>query len=144
MSNRVLDVLVAKIVLQAPRVVSRISLGSYNGNTPAYLALDLHFSSVSTGSSSAILPPPDVTEGGLFLGIAPTSCFDCNPYFTFDAVVTLTQVDTSAAFTFSGTVVDTGPQNFSPVPPTLPLFATGLGVLGLLGWRRKRRAQAAV
>jgi hypothetical protein len=29
-----------------------------------------------------------------------------------------------------------------PLPATLPLFATGLGALGLLGWRRKRRAQA--
>jgi hypothetical protein len=28
----------------------------------------------------------------------------------------------------------------TPLPATLPLFATGLGALGLLGWRRKRRA----
>ena len=26
-----------------------------------------------------------------------------------------------------------------PIPGALPLFATGLGVLGLLGWRRKRK-----
>ena len=30
-----------------------------------------------------------------------------------------------------------------PLPAALPLFATGLGALGLLGWRRKRKAQAA-
>jgi PEP-CTERM motif-containing protein len=30
-----------------------------------------------------------------------------------------------------------------PLPSALPLFATGLGVLGLLGWRRKRKASAA-
>ena len=30
-----------------------------------------------------------------------------------------------------------------PLPSALPLFATGLGALGLLGWRRKRKAQAA-
>lgn len=30
----------------------------------------------------------------------------------------------------------------TPVPAALPLFATGLGVMGLLGWRRKRRVQA--
>jgi PEP-CTERM motif len=30
-----------------------------------------------------------------------------------------------------------------PLPAALPLFATGLGVLGLLGWRRKRRAALA-
>jgi hypothetical protein len=46
-----------------------------------------------------------------------------------------------------------GPRAFSnadfanfaptPVPAALPLFATGLGAMGLLGWRRKRKAQAA-
>ena len=30
----------------------------------------------------------------------------------------------------------------SPIPAALPLFGTGLGLLGLMGWRRKRRAQA--
>jgi hypothetical protein len=30
----------------------------------------------------------------------------------------------------------------TPLPAALPLFATSLGALGLLGWRRKRRAQA--
>ena len=28
----------------------------------------------------------------------------------------------------------------TPLPAALPLFATGLGGLGLLGWRRKRKA----
>jgi hypothetical protein len=30
-----------------------------------------------------------------------------------------------------------------PLPGALPLFATGLGALGLLGWRRKRKGLAA-
>ena len=30
----------------------------------------------------------------------------------------------------------------TPLPAALPLFATGLGALGLLGWRRKRNASA--
>ena len=31
----------------------------------------------------------------------------------------------------------------TPLPAALPLFASGLGALGLLGWLRKRKAQAA-
>jgi len=34
----------------------------------------------------------------------------------------------------------TGVTTVAPVPAALPLFATGLGGLGLLGWRRKRKA----
>ena len=30
----------------------------------------------------------------------------------------------------------------TPLPTALPLFASGLGALGLLGWRRKRKVQA--
>jgi hypothetical protein len=32
----------------------------------------------------------------------------------------------------------------TPLPAALPLFVTGLGALGLFGWRRKRRAAAIV
>jgi hypothetical protein len=31
-----------------------------------------------------------------------------------------------------------------PLPTALPLFASGLGAFGLLGWRRKRKAAAAI
>lgn len=37
------------------------------------------------------------------------------------------------------TLLDTGT---TPLPAALPLFASGLGGLGLLGWRRKKKAQA--
>jgi len=39
---------------------------------------------------------------------------------------------------------DTGPVSSwseTPLPAALPLFATGIGGLGLLGWRRKRKTQ---
>ncbi len=32
----------------------------------------------------------------------------------------------------------------TPLPAALPLFAMGLGAMGLLGWRRKRKAAAAL
>jgi hypothetical protein len=37
---------------------------------------------------------------------------------------------------------DTGAA--APLPTALPLFATGLGAMGLLGWRRKRKNAAAL
>ena len=39
------------------------------------------------------------------------------------------------AFSLDGEVI-------TPLPAALPLFASGLGALGLLGWRRKRKAAA--
>jgi hypothetical protein len=44
-----------------------------------------------------------------------------------------------------GNTVAPGPltPGITPLPAALPLFVTGLGALGLLGWRRKRKAQAA-
>jgi hypothetical protein len=39
--------------------------------------------------------------------------------------------------------LDASASAVTPIPAALPLFATGLGVMGLLGWRRKRKATAA-
>jgi hypothetical protein len=44
----------------------------------------------------------------------------------------------SLAFT-----LDTSGTSTTPLPAALPLFASGLGALGLLGWRRKRKASAS-
>jgi hypothetical protein len=52
------------------------------------------------------------------------------PNVTFDSV------------SFSGTAIAAPPPPEIPAPAALPLFATGIGGLGMLGWRRKRRAQA--
>jgi hypothetical protein len=40
--------------------------------------------------------------------------------------------------------LDLTPVGGTPLPATLPLFATGLGALGLLGWRRKRKARVSL
>jgi hypothetical protein len=45
----------------------------------------------------------------------------------------------------TGTVViGTAAVSTTPLPAALPLFATGLGVMGLFGWRRKRQTAAAI
>ena len=48
--------------------------------------------------------------------------------------------DQSSRYSYTGTITDTNP---TPLPAALPLFASGLGALGLLGWRRKRKNAAA-
>jgi hypothetical protein len=42
----------------------------------------------------------------------------------------------------AGDVIATAATTATPLPAALPLFATGIGGLGLFGWRRKRKAQA--
>jgi hypothetical protein len=37
-----------------------------------------------------------------------------------------------------------GAATTTPLPAALPLFATGLGALGLLGWRRKRKSRVSL
>jgi hypothetical protein len=61
----------------------------------------------------------------------------------------LSDFSDTAAFSFNtlpqGVSFTSASGNFlapTPLPAALPLFATGLGALGLLGWRRKRKAQA--
>jgi len=41
------------------------------------------------------------------------------------------------------TAISVQTSSETPLPAALPLFATGLGALGLLRWRRKRKAKAA-
>ena len=61
-------------------------------------------------------------------------------------------LDTTGGFIFyydneledaAGTITSTLAPTTTPVPAALPLFASGLGAMGLLARRRKRKAQAA-
>jgi hypothetical protein len=69
---------------------------------------------------------------------------------TFNSALAAGLLD-SATFTSNGyetllfgvSTVTTGSTSALPLPATLPLFATGLAALGLLGWRRKKKTIAA-
>jgi hypothetical protein len=67
--------------------------------------------------------------------------------FTADSTTTLISLIGNAGNNYIGldnvSVVGLN-TSATPLPAALPLFATGLGALGLLGWRRKRKAAAAI
>jgi hypothetical protein len=79
------------------------------------------FEGVPTGPFSAIIPetglPQDITS------------------FLYDPGA----IAAGGSATFQSDVSD---PILTPLPAALPLFATGLGALGLLGWRRKKKAAA--
>jgi hypothetical protein len=61
---------------------------------------------------------------------------------------TIAQLDATPG-TYTWTWGSAADQSFTieieattPLPAALPLFATGLGALGLLGWRRKKKVAA--
>lgn len=68
---------------------------------------------------------------------------------SFSDALTFSGLEFSLTTGLSGGVADafvnlsgTGVPAATPLPAGLPLFATGLGALGLLGWYRKRKALA--
>jgi hypothetical protein len=73
------------------------------------------FSLLASGS-----PTVSLTLQGPGLGVLGTTTFN------------------AAALDFSTITINTI-GTATPLPAALPLFATGLGALGLLGWRRKRK-----
>ena len=83
------------------------------------------FSFLSLGADNSI---PAVTCCSLGLGFANFSAGLTN------SAGQNTQSPAGLTFTLVPQVV--------PLPAALPLFATGLGALGLLGWRRKKKAAA--
>jgi hypothetical protein len=70
-----------------------------------------------------------VAGSTFYSNLSVNECLSFNPACDPDNVIGYSGTLTSASIT--------------PIPATLPLLAAGLGGIGLLGWRRKRRAQAA-
>jgi hypothetical protein len=115
-------------------------------------ASSVHLTGVATLFDGAHTPFGNGTPltGGFLLNGVFVTFADANTnklnlngtIFTFQEVSTDTP-----QFYVSGLAYDTlggGGQGSTPIPGALPLFASGGGVLGLLNWRRKRKAKATV
>ena len=56
---------------------------------------------------------------------------------------TLNVTNLASGFNSGGAWMNFGPELPVPIPAALPLFGSGLAVMGWLGWRRNRKAPAA-
>ena len=100
-----------------PTSVARSSIATDNGNTVTF-----SWGSPLTGNS------------GLFIVYVDTPNF-VDPMPPIQITGANGQVSTVSNFISPSPV---------PLPAALPLFATGLGAMGLFGWRKKRKAAAAL
>jgi hypothetical protein len=82
-------------------------------------------------------PPTFVDSNGISFSALTTGPWNIFNYITYETGTAITNADACCGVVGTFNVAET------PLPATLPLFASGLGALGLLGWRRKRKAQAA-
>jgi hypothetical protein len=99
--------------------------------------LTLYSDAALPGNGKAIVGTPDITIGinGWAYGDASGVWYSQDRYgytLTASGEATITELP------------GVGDSLETPLPAALPLFATGLGGLGLLGWRRKRKAAAAI
>jgi hypothetical protein len=89
------------------------------------------------------------TTGGLFNALFgnTTAYSTYSPYATNPCFGVSNCTNDGLILRFNGTDASAAGSlviNETPLPAALPLFASGLGALGLLGWRRKRKAALAV
>ena len=123
------------------------------GANGEYILFNMPVELVSLTLSTGFFDPTSITVSlydslGNILGSQTTNPFGTMTFDQFDVsklVITFTggtdiYSDRRIAAIFDISDVT---YNETPLPAALPLFATGLGALGLLGWRRKRKALAA-
>jgi hypothetical protein len=109
----------------------------------------------ATGGSA----PFGLTSGGIVFTAAgpdyyaadptnPVSPAEFNIYSDNNGSTLLTMASNNVNAPFNGdlsiTSIDEGSAGETPLPAALPLFASGLGALGLLARRRKKKAQTVV
>ena len=113
--------------------------GTWSFTPPTSTSLFPKFVEVSAGSSWFFLDVAGATSGNWSTcpsGLGGSLCLQNPPG---NAALGLSHL---AFFDGAGAPGGQG-LGAVPIPAALPLFASGLGALGLIGWRRKRKPQVA-
>lgn len=130
---------------------STVSTGWVLSNSGSVFTLDDLQGPGHAGPAHLIIGPPGAgnvysAANGSIAGNGPHNPF-LNQTATFTINIpslTTASLVTGATFSFGtteGAAEVPGVPSGVPLPAALPLFASGLGALGLLGWRRKRKAR---
>jgi hypothetical protein len=106
--------------------------GGGNGIGGSYTGTFQLFADTSGGTIHLDLT--DLIGSGVLAGYAGSG--------TADGTVAFTPILPPIGFDGTFDVTVNATLSNTPLPSALPLFASGLGVMGLLGWRRKRKAAA--
>jgi hypothetical protein len=113
-----------------------VLLGPDSGNNSALGSQDTQFALSATATSLNF--NFEDTASSYFYFLAPSGTFAqlVDAYYSSpDGYVQLAAGGFGTSFSISDTQIGT----VTPLPAALPLFATGLGVIGLLAWRQKRQ-----
>ncbi len=106
--------------------------------------MDLSLSGPLLGHTATIILDPAQTSGGMTTitpsngAFAIDSFFDVFFEFTLDTSPPRNQLLGPNEFVAAAPTISE-----TPLPAALPLFATGLGAMGLFGWRRQRKNAVA-
>jgi len=128
------------------------TLGGGTFATPISLSAgSTYFVGFENVGPAADSPGPNQDDLGVNFTTDPGATFLSNLYYDAPGSSTC---NTGAGFACEDTNTDIlgqpilaflapSPVSTTPLPAALPLFASGLGALGLLSWNRKRKAAAA-
>lgn len=94
----------------------------------------------TSGNTSVTVDFVSDTEGGAAL--TPLSCTTVFPTACISASIAETGASQTVNSGVADLIVSFASDREVPLPAALPLFASGLGALGLLGWRKKRKQAA--